>query len=407
MSDVLLALRFLMREPRRTAIALFAVGFGVVALLLAGGFMEWIFWAMRESAIQSQFGHIQVMRPGYLERGIADPYGFLLPEDSPEQSYLKGLAHVREVVPQLNFSGLISHGDVTVSFVAQGVDPAREAVFSKGLLITTGEPLAPGDDQGLLLGEGLAENLNAGPGDMVVLLSTNPSGGINAVEGKVRGIFHSASKDFDDVAVRLPLRLAQRLLQISGVHRWLLFLDDTSLTDAVAAEIKAHFAAEDANLEVVPWYHLADFYKKTVALFSRQLGVVAIIIGLIIVLSIANTLIMSVLERTREIGTLMALGNRRQQVLGLYLSEGLWLGVIGGLMGVGIGVILAHVISAVGIPMPPPPGMKRGYSGAIMLTWSWIIGIWVAAVLSTVLASIYPAWKASRMVIVDALRHGR
>ena len=407
MADVLLALRSLLRQPRRTAIALSAIGFGVIALLLAGGFMEWIFWAMREAAIQSQLGHIQIVRTDYLERGAADPYRYFMPERGAEQRYLEGVDHVREVVPQVNFSGLISHGDATVSFIAQGVDPAKEAVFSRGLTITGGEALSPGHAQGILLGEGLAANLGASPGDTVVLLTTTASGGINAIEGKVQGIFFTANKEFDDAALRLPLGLAQSLLQVQGVHRWLLMLDETDRTDAVASRIQAHFAAEGAQLEAVPWYRLADFYNKTVALFSRQLGVVAIIIGLIIVLSISNTLIMSVLERTREIGTLLALGNRRREVLGLYVAEGLWLGVIGGLAGVLIGVALAQIISSVGIPMPPPPGMKRGYSGEIMLTGSLIVGVLLLAVVSTLLASLYPAWKASRMVIVDALRHGR
>lgn len=407
MPDVLLALRSLLRQPRRTAIALFAIGFGVVSLLLAGGFMEWIFWAMRESTIQSQLGHVQVVRPGYLEQGAADPYRYFMTEDTSRRTYLEKLDHSREVVPRINFNGLISHGEATVSFIGQGVDPARETVFSRDLVILEGTALAVGDGQGLLLGEGLAANLGAKPGDTVVLLATTPSGGINAVEGVVRGLFFTSNKEFDDAALRLPLSLAQQLLKTQGVHRWLLLLDDTAYTDTAVAKIKMHFAAEGAELEVVPWYRLADFYNKTVALFGRQLSVVAGIIGLIIVLSISNTMIMSVMERTREIGTLLALGNRRRQVLGLYVSEGLWLGIIGGLAGVVIGVVLAQLISAVGIPMPPPPGMKRGYNGEIMLTWSLIAWTWLLAVASTVLASLYPAWKASRLVIVDALRHGR
>lgn len=91
MSDVLLALRSLLRQPRRTAIALFAIGFGVVALLLAGGFMEWIFWAMRESTIQSQLGHVQVVRPGYLEQGAADPTVSLCRTTQPNNAIWKVL----------------------------------------------------------------------------------------------------------------------------------------------------------------------------------------------------------------------------------------------------------------------------------------------------------------------------
>lgn len=407
MFDLLLALRSLMRQPRRTAIALSAIGFGVVALLLAGGFMEWIFWAMREAAIQSRLGHVQVVRTGYLEEGAADPYRFFMPEQGAERRYLDKADHVRDVVPQIDFSGLISHGEATVSFIAQGVDPAKEGVFSRGLVVTQGEPLSPAHAGGILLGEGLAANLGASPGDTVVLLTKTASGGINAIEGKVQGIFFTSNKELDDAALRLPLDLAQNLLQVQGVHRWLLMLDDTARADEAAAKIQAHFTAEGAKLEAVPWYRLADFYVKTVALFSRQLGVVALIIGLIIVLSISNTLIMSVLERTREIGTLLALGNRRREVLRLYIGEGVWLGIIGGVAGVLIGVALAQLISAIGIPMPPPPGMKRGYSGEILLTGTLIGGVLFLAVVSTLLASLYPAWKASRMAIVDALRHGR
>src|SRR3569623_1227776 len=136
MADVRLALRSLLRQPRRTAIALSAIGFGVIALLLAGGFMDWILWAMREAAIQSQLGHIQNVRTDYLERGDADPYRYFMPEQGAEERYLEGADHVREVVPQVNFSGHFSHGDASVSFIAQGVDPAKEVVFSRGLTIT-------------------------------------------------------------------------------------------------------------------------------------------------------------------------------------------------------------------------------------------------------------------------------
>src|SRR3569832_876429 len=124
MADVQLALRSLLRLPRRTAIALSAIGFGGIAVLLAGGFMEWIFWAMREAAFQSQLGHIQIVRTDYLERGAADPYRYIMPEQGAEQRYLEGVEHVREVVPQVNFSVLISHGEATVSIITHGVDTA-------------------------------------------------------------------------------------------------------------------------------------------------------------------------------------------------------------------------------------------------------------------------------------------
>jgi putative ABC transport system permease protein len=157
----------------------------------------------------------------------------------------------------------------------------------------------------------------------------------------------------------------------------------------------------------VPWYDLADFYNKTAALFSRQVTVLHVIVAIIILLGISNSMMMNVLERTNEIGTAMALGTRRSRILGLFLSEGMLLGVFGGLLGLAGGYFAAKGISAIGIPMPPPPGMSFGYSAGIMVSWLAALQAFVLAVLTTLAASVYPAWRASRLTIVDALRHNR
>jgi putative ABC transport system permease protein len=116
---------------------------------------------------------------------------------------------------------------------------------------------------------------------------------------------------------------------------------------------------------------------------------------------------MSVMGRIGEIGTDMALGARSIDVLRRFLSEGILLGGFGGLLGVTIGVAMAAMISSIGIPMPPPPGMARGYTGEILVTWNIAFESLLLAIGATLIASIYPAWKASRMQIVDALRHNR
>jgi putative ABC transport system permease protein len=140
---------------------------------------------------------------------------------------------------------------------------------------------------------------------------------------------------------------------------------------------------------------------------SRQIDVVALLIGLIIVLGISNTLTMNVLERTGEIGTLMAMGTPRGGILSLFLLEGLLLGVIGGLGGLVIGFGLAELLSYVGIPMPPPPGRSESYSAQIMLTPRLASWAFFMPIMSTTFASLYPSWKAARLPIVDALRHNR
>ena len=184
-----------------------------------------------------------------------------------------------------------------------------------------------------------------------------------------------------------------------------MLLANTGATPATAAGMRAQLDAK--RFDVVPWYELADFYNKTVALFSKQVSVMKFIIALIIVLSISNTQTMSVLERTSEIGTSMALGVTRAQTLRRFLLESLVIGLVGGLIGLALGMLLAKLISIVGIPMPPPPGMGRGFTGQIRVTWGLAGDALALALVTTMLAGIYPAWKASRMTIVDALRHAR
>jgi putative ABC transport system permease protein len=159
------------------------------------------------------------------------------------------------------------------------------------------------------------------------------------------------------------------------------------------------------GVEFVPWYDVADFYRKVVMLLSRQIQVIQFIIAVIIILSISNTMLMNVLERTSEIGTRMALGRRRRDILRHFIYEGLTIGLVGGVVGVAAGILLAGLISWIGIPMPPPPGMAQGYTGRILVTAALARDALLIAVATATLASIYPAWRASRMQIVDALRH--
>lgn len=404
-ADFRLATRNLRRNTRRTLVATLTVAFGIVAYLLAGGFIAWIFEEMREGTIHSQLGHIQIVRPGYFEKGIADPYAFLLPEQSADQRNVEGVAGFRSLAPRLSFSGLISHDDTTIAFVGDGVDPEHEKPVSSSVRIVTGRNLATTEEKTVILGEGLARSLGVNEGDLVVLLATAANGGPSAVEVKVSGTFATTAKEYDDSALRLPIQVARKLMKVRGATSWVVLLDKTERTTETASSLSKSLPAED--FEVVPWSTLADFYNKTVVLFSKQISVVKFIIGLIIVLTISNTQMMSVLERTTEIGTSLAIGQRRNTVMRMFVAEGVLIGLAGGVLGVVLGYILANVISAVGIPMPPPPGMASGFLGEILVAPSLALDALFLAFVTTLLASIMPAWKASRMNIVDALRHNQ
>jgi putative ABC transport system permease protein len=403
--DLFLAARNIGRQRRRSLIAISAVAFGVTALILATGFIEHIFLIFREATIRTQLGHLQIVKPGYHDAGKANPSAFMLPDVIPQLDEANESNRIKTIAPRLSFSGLISHGPSTISFIGDGVSPQQEVAFGDALQISSGKNLSSDDPRAVIIGEGLARNLGVNIGDRVVLLASTVSGGTNAVEVTVRGLFHTVSKTYDDAALRLPLATARELLRTKGSHVWIVLLNDTAQTDAVLAKVRDKLPKD--QFEVVPWYRLSDFYNKTAVLFTKQIQGLRLIIALIILLCISNTMIMSVLERIGEIGTTMALGVKRRGVLRLFLCEGVLLGCVGAILGLVAGIALAQIISAIGIPMPAPPGKTHGYLGGILVTWSMCVQAFIVAVLTTLLASIYPAWRASRMQIVDSLRYNR
>jgi len=403
-SELKLAARNLTRHKVRTAISLSAIAFGVVALLIAGGFVEWIFWAMRDATIHTGLGNIHITRPGFREAGLADPRRFLMPPDPVHIEALRKTASVTAVDQRLTLSGLISSGNITIGFTGEAVDPEAYKTISN-ILPVDGDNLSAQAPDAVLVGRGLAQALGVHRGDTVTFVVSLPRGGISAVDGKVAGTFATQVKAVDDSAVRMPLDLGRRLLRVQGAHNWVVGLSETEDTEAVMQRVRALLPAD--RYEVTSWLDLSDFYRKAVVLLSRQIDVVAILIGVIIVLGISNTITMNVLERTGEVGTIMAIGTPRASVLRLFVLEGALLGLVGGAAGLVIGFVLAQLLSYIGIPMPPPPGRDTGYSAKILLTGGLAASAVLIAVVSSVLASLYPAWRASRLPVVDALRHNR
>jgi putative ABC transport system permease protein len=397
-----LALRNVFRHRSRTALTLAAIVFGVVALIMSGGFVQDFFIQLREATIHSQFGHLQVYKAGYYQLGRRSPYHYMI--DVPDRiiADLSQLDQVVDITPRVNFSGLLSNGRTTFPIVGEGINPERELRLSTYITITSGTNLPKNDVYNIIVGQGVANALNLKVGSNVILLISTRDGAINTFDFKVAGVFHTFSKEYDDRAVRIPLAAAQELLATKAVHSLVFALRDTEHTDAVARQVRNVLPKKE--YEIKTWYELADFYQKAVDLYERYFLVLHLIILGLVALSVANSVNMTLYERTGEFGTLMAVGNRGKDVFKLILSETLILGMIGSVTGVLLGVVLALVISAVGIPMPPMPNTNSGYTAVIrILPWE-LAKAFTIGFCATLGAALLPARRASKLEVVDALR---
>jgi putative ABC transport system permease protein len=379
-----------------------AIVFGVGGLVLSGGFVRDIFIQLGEALIHSQSGHLQVSAAGYFSYGSRSPDKYLIGEPEPLKRQIAAMPEVDEVLIRVQFSGLINNGRTDWPVIGEGVEPSKEAKLSSFMRVVAGRQLTDRDRFGVLVGQGVAQALKLSPGDRVTLLLSTADGALNTLDLEVVGIFQSFSKDFDARAIRISLTEAQDLLGSRGVNTLVVALKHTFDTERVAAELRS--TLDQKRLEVRTWRQLNDFYDKTVALYEQQFGFMQLIILGMVLLSVANSVNLTMHERLGEFGTMMALGNRPGHVRALILRETTMLGFIGGVLGVALGTTLAMLISATGISMPPPPNSNLGYTGLIRIVPSILAMAFAVGLIATILAGLLPVARASRTPIAEALR---
>jgi putative ABC transport system permease protein len=398
-----LAVRNILRQRTRTAMTLAAIVVSVIGLIVSSGFVEDIFLQLGEAVIHSQSGHLQIAKTGYFAEGTRKPEQYLISDPEPLRRRVAGLAGVDDAMARLHFSGLLNNRRADFAVVGEGIESDRESRLGTYLTLKGGRQLVAGDRYAMLIGEGVAEALQLKPEDEATLLVSTPEGATNALPFRVVGVFASFSKDYDAHTVKVPLAAAQELLDTNGANVLVVSLQRTKDTASVLAAVDAMLAEQ--GFETQRWEVLNDFYKKTVDLYDRQLGVLKIIVLFMVLLSVTNTVNMTIHERTGEIGTMRAMGNRGVFVFSLLMTESALLGLIGALAGLILGVVLAGVISAVGIPMPPPPNANLGYTAQIRLLPGSLAGAFLIGCLATMAACVLPALRVMKIGVVDALRH--
>ena len=406
MSALALAWRNLVRQKRRSLLMIAVVGFGFASFALAGGFIAQTFEALKEGTIRS-VGHLQIVDPRAVGKAEEATLEFGIPNSRRARTIAASDPDVQAVLPRIDFVGLATNGAKSVPFLGVGVDPGPEASATLASeLVVSGKYLSGDGGDQVVLGTGLASALGVKPGDRVTLMATTPDGSLNAVDGIVQGLVDVQIKELNDRYLAGGVGLVSRLLQTSEtISKLVIFLKPNAPEDQAAARLKKAFEAAGFPVAVRHWQELALFYGQVRLLYIGIFGFVGAVLVVIVILSAAIVMTMAVTERTREIGTLRALGTRPSGVLHMFLSEGVLIAVAGCVAGMVFALAVRAVLNASGIILPPPPGATHGMPIHVKLfPLAYAAGLG-AMILTMTIASYFPARRASRIPIVDALTH--
>ena len=404
MSIPKIAFRNLFRQRRRSLLTALTMAGGFLLCSLSLGVSEGTYSSLIEMFTRDRVGHVQVHANGYLDKpSLYDTI------DDPS-SVAKRIAALPEVdawAPRVYSPALAAAGKKTAGAQVMGVEPTREgrATRLRGK-VTAGAFLSASASQEVMLGNGLAEVLRAEVGDEVVLIGQAADGSIANDLFRVVGVIGSRDDARERVMCYMHLETAQAFLSLGDrVHELAVVLSDQS--KARASAVRMRQAVGDSSLDVSPWQVVeASFYQAMQADIEGMwisLGIIMLIVGI----GVLETVLMTILERTREFGVLRALGTRPVAVFELIVLETAFLACFSILLGTMASLMANYLLAEYGIEYPTP----IEYGG---FAFDRMVGqvsprvFWIPAAITfgtAVLVSIFPGIRAARVVPVVAMRH--
>jgi putative ABC transport system permease protein len=408
MNDFKLGLRNLIRNRRRSAVTLTAIAVGVAAVLLFAGYTHDVYEGLKAQAIHGELlGHLTITKRGFATAGRLNParYVFNAAEYARAAAAIRADPRVVRIAPRLAINGLVSNGRASTIFLAEGIDPQDMVALRGEQLAEASGGLDAARPTGVTLSRGLAAILQLSPGDGASMLVSTLGGQANALDVDVIDLFSTGNAGSNDKFAFVPLGLARSLYDADGAaDRITVVLDDPAAAATERDGLAARLAQVGFDVEIRDWIELSAFYRQVHAMFDMIFAFIFSIVLIVVVMSVANAMGMSVVERTREIGTLRAIGLRRTGVIRLFAVEALLLVAIGCAAGLLLTLALRAGINAADITYVPPNSTE-----AVPLTVGFEPRryLQIAALMCVlgVAATLLPAWRAARQPIIDALGH--
>ncbi len=402
-----MAWRNVWRYRRRSVLTVLTIALGLAFNILMRGIGDGFHEQMVDNSVRAGIGHLEIHRAGYQR-------------DPALLKTLPDLERVEQVAPQTPHllgssfrvlgDGLASTAENSTGVRIIGIVPeAERTVTTIHRAIIAGKFLEEGMSRPALIGERLAQSLGAGLDDKLVLMVQAADGSMGAQLYRVAGIFRSGSPELDRGAVYLLRKDAQTLFSLGeGVTEAALLLDSSEAVDEAQRFLTARLAG--APVEVLPWYTVEPFLRQFIELDDAFFYIIVLILFVVISVGILNTVMMSVFERVREFGVMMALGTKPRQVVRLVMQESMALSLVGAVLGGCLGSAATILFAHTGIDLSSYAagasalGITTTVIHPELTAWNLIVSD-VSVVLVVMLVALYPAIKAARLRPVEAIRH--
>lgn len=402
---LILAWRNVWRNRRRSLITLASVSCGLAAVLFGQSLIKSIQIQLIEKSTGILTGHIRVMSRKVKDLKIPDQN---IENPAPIEKALSRHPGIEVFSKRILFTGLVSSPVTSKGVLVCGVEAERESrIISIPKYMIEGSFLGP-EPRGLVLGDKLARELDIRLGEKLVVMGQALDGSMGAEALKVVGIYHTGSQSFDGQILYIPLKASQELLAMGGrVNDFVVRVRSLSEVSEVQSSLSSALK-DHPEVQVFTW---KEVDRELLAMQKFQNGLLAVVMGVVfavVALGILNTMIMSLYERVREFGVLMAIGMKPNQILKMVLLESLFLGLLGLVLGLGIGSFFIAYYGRNGLELPIGEAISYflPFETEVFLRFAWD-NHWkafVAILCTCLLASLPPALRASRLKVAEALR---
>jgi putative ABC transport system permease protein len=398
------------RQRRRTVLTVSTIGLGLVLILLFWGISDGTVQQMVESTVRMGSGHVLIQQQGYQQSRASERYLRGEPLRAAERwlEQARAIAPIEHIARRSYASGLASSADGAAGVLIMGIEPGPERPASRFFeMLASGRFLEPADEAQAVLGSGVARRLAVREGDRVVLMAQSTSGELESLLVRVAGTLRTRLEEMDERLVLVPLATAQRLLALGeGLHQIAVVLGEAGASEALAGAGQARLQ----GMEVLAWPEAHPELVDMVRLLGVRNAFISLLIFTLVAFLVFNTLLMAVMERTRELSLLDAVGLTPARRFAMVMAEGAVIAALGCALGLVLGYAIHWYFATAGLSVEALFSGDVALAGTVLdpvlysrLSARRIVQILALVFAMTLVLALAPAWRAARPAEVAKL----